>query len=451
MRTERTAKTRNPLRKKYILMGGGGALTLIALAGLFAFGLFQNQARLALGKRNQLLQKVSSIMTHYFQENNLSTLNDPGIISLAIYSEKGQLEEYTGAAPPSSIFPPRPQSSLEIKEESGTLTMTILFASRIQYPYEDRDFNDQRGPGRGMMSPMTRPMPGMRPPEENRRMLRMVYDTHYLEGGLPLYIIPTLFFLAIVFLSIFLAGLIREILRLQKDQESKGHLIQMGEAARTLAHEIRNPLGILRLQQTLLKRKLPPEYTEDLKILEEEIGRINQLVERVGEFLQNPRGTVQEIEVVSFIENLIDRMDENIRIEQSPSLNSLSPVIEMDTDKFRSVIENLLKNARESGMPPQEPLLVCLSLVSRKSECLKIEVKDKGTGFDPHQRDNLFDPFYTTKDKGSGIGLAVSRRFIEAAGGTLTARNRQNGGACFTITMPSRLTAKENPDDHPQK
>jgi len=107
----------------------------------------------------------------------------------------------------------------------------------------------------------------------------------------------------------------------------------------------------------------------------------------------------------------------------------------MDTDRFRSALENLIQNAWESisNIEAVEPVKVRASSIGKK---IVIEVWDRGEGLSGKELNRLFDPFYTTKTKGFGIGLFLSKRFVEAAGGTLKVEPRDGGGTIARITLP---------------
>jgi two-component system sensor histidine kinase HydH len=106
-------------------------------------------------------------------------------------------------------------------------------------------------------------------------------------------------------------------------------------------------------------------------------------------------------------------------------------MIYMDADRTRSVIENLIRNALESGSPPGE----LGASVIRSGGSLTIAVYDRGRGIDPGDLKRVFDPFFTSKSTGTGIGLSISKRFVEAAGGTITLENREGGGIIASIVM----------------
>jgi two-component system sensor histidine kinase HydH len=207
---------------------------------------------------------------------------------------------------------------------------------------------------------------------------------------------------------------------------SQTELARLGEISRTLSHEIKNPLSAIRLQTGLLKKTLPEERRGDLRIIEEEIQRLALLTERVGDFLRDPRGEPQELDLDQFLRELALRYDGRLRYRPEGG-----PVrVRVDPQRLRSVMENLINNALESGEGEVE--VRCAVQRHRAEVC----VLDRGAGIPPEIRAKVFDPFFTSKTKGSGIGLSIARRFVEAAGGELELADRAGGGTVARVLLP---------------
>jgi signal transduction histidine kinase len=236
-----------------------------------------------------------------------------------------------------------------------------------------------------------------------------------------------------------LIGLLFHRLRkAQQEQQDQARLARLGEAARTLAHEIRNPLTAAQMQTALLRRSTEPSQHGRLAIVDEELTRIRTLTDQVREFLQSGVGSPTELNPAEVAQSLAERLNYPVTVH----LPERPVHILMDPERFRSVLTNLLDNAadasRAASTDPdpdgefKEPLLVT---VRQRRDQAEIIVADRGHGISAVNGDRVFDPFFTTKTHGSGVGLAVSRRFVEEAGGTLTIHRRDGGGTEMTIRL----------------
>lgn len=203
--------------------------------------------------------------------------------------------------------------------------------------------------------------------------------------------------------------------------EKQKHLALLGEAARTLTHEIKNPLASIKLQAGLLKKMKDITDTELLDQIEEEVERLNALSVKVSDFLKNPKGDPEKIDLVDFINKLVKTfMGKNIRFDH----NVDESFICFDRHRLRSVIENIITNAFESHGKKEE---VLITLNSDKKK-IQLSILDRGPGIPPEIQDKIFNAFFTSKIKGSGIGLAISKKFIEASNGEIVVHPRHGGG-----------------------
>ena len=216
-------------------------------------------------------------------------------------------------------------------------------------------------------------------------------------------------------------------IQLQKNES----LAKLGAAARTLTHEIKNPLSAMTIQSALMRKLLPEEFHPDLDVMDHEIARLTSLTNRVSEFLKNPSGEPVDIEIVTFIRDIARLFPQNINVEADAG----EIVVSFDADRARSVFENLMKNATESceGRDPEVEVDI-----RKKHKAVTVRVMDRGDGLPKETKEKLFDPFFTTKIHGSGIGLSISKQFVEARGGTLKIYDREGGGTVAEVNLPCR-------------
>ena len=216
-------------------------------------------------------------------------------------------------------------------------------------------------------------------------------------------------------------------MQLQKNES----LAKLGAAARTLTHEIKNPLSAMTIQSALMRKLIPAEFHQDLDVIDHEIARLTSLTNRVSEFLKNPSGEPRDIELVSFIRDIARLFPRDIKVEtDTPEIT-----VSFDEDRARSVFENLMKNATESceGRDPEVEVSI-----RAKHKAVTVLVMDRGDGLPKETREKLFDPFFTTKIHGSGIGLSISKQFVEARGGNLKIYDREGGGTVAEVNLPCR-------------
>ena len=171
-------------------------------------------------------------------------------------------------------------------------------------------------------------------------------------------------------------------------------------------------------------------------MIEEETSRLALLTDRLRDFLNNTAGRPEYRDAASFLDDFTRRYEGLITV--APYL-SVPASVYVDPSRMTQVLDNLIANAREATGTVESTHasveLPELSLAVRRNTAY-FSVADRGCGIESAQRDRLFKPFFTTKVQGSGIGLALSRRFMEQAGGELSYAERPGGGSTFTASLP---------------
>jgi len=238
--------------------------------------------------------------------------------------------------------------------------------------------------------------------------------------------------LVLIALFLLVLNIYRSNRRYRETIAKQESLVNLGQAARTLTHEIKNPLSAITIQLALLKKTLPEEYISDLGVIDQELTRLSQLTNKVSDFLRNPLGQPVQVDLNELLETLIKCFDKPITFKSEKRY-----YIDFDEDRARSVFENLLKNAVESagdGDPQVE-----VEITGGKRNMLYISIMDRGDGIPASEARKIFDPFFTTKIHGSGIGLSISRQFVKARGGNLRLYRRDGGGTVAEVTLPRSI------------
>lgn len=212
-------------------------------------------------------------------------------------------------------------------------------------------------------------------------------------------------------------------------------LSALGEMATIIGHELRNPLGAATNALFLLRQRLgdvdDPQLQRHLAMLERETTRATALCEDLTAYMRQ-RDPVQ---AVFALRPVLEALFEST--PPPPEVDVLLDVPEMtvwaDPDQFVQMLSNVITNAYQA-MPSGGPLHV---RATRSADELVLVFHDGGAGVDEQSAARLFEPFFTTKSAGTGLGLVIVRRLVEAHGGSITLRNAHAGGAEVTIHLPA--------------
>src|SRR5713101_2463513 len=230
-----------------------------------------------------------------------------------------------------------------------------------------------------------------------------------------------------------------------------GRVVVMGELAASLAHEVINPIGAIVANASAGQRLIAAGKigTEELTELLADIAADGR---RAGEVIQGIRNMVRKGEPRRALVRIGDIIDQLLRIVHADAIerevkvrskvDSGTGQIWGDPVQLLQVLLNLAINAFEAmtAMPSNARRLVIHAGRNENGDIL-VSLRDSGPGFPSGMAEELFEPFFSTKAEGTGMGLAISRSIIEAHGGTLSAENCDEGGACFTVCLPQ---AKED-------
>ncbi|HSE31347.1 MAG TPA: ATP-binding protein [Pyrinomonadaceae bacterium] len=237
---------------------------------------------------------------------------------------------------------------------------------------------------------------------------------------------------------------ITEVTQLREQVALKNNLESLGEMSAGLAHEFKNAVaalhGYAQLLQNLDLNEKARGATESL------LNEVRNLSEMVTAFLNFARPQPLQLEEVCIPELIADCSAElqplfhELRVELNIENETDSLVVGADERMLRQTVLNLIRNAAEAI--PDEEARRSVKVTSRQDHDAAgkvytiIEVRDSGPGIPPAHLQKIFIPFFTTKAKGHGVGLALSHRVISEHGGTLTAENASGGGAIFTVRLP---------------
>ena len=231
---------------------------------------------------------------------------------------------------------------------------------------------------------------------------------------------------------------------LERRREHERRLVSLGQMSAVLAHEIRNPLASLKGNAQLLARNLPEGERPRAKAerVVDEAVRLEALTNDLLEFARTGALHREATDPAALLREVAGGIARPSQEAGEPASTDAGTDIDIDIDaaaapstwlldrgRIRQVLDNLLHNAVQAGGP------VAARVALERGE-LVYTVRDHGAGIPPEDQDRIFEPFFTRRTRGTGLGLAVARRIAELHGGTLTADTAPGGGAAFRMTIP---------------
>ncbi|NLY81772.1 MAG: transporter substrate-binding domain-containing protein [Clostridiales bacterium] len=220
-------------------------------------------------------------------------------------------------------------------------------------------------------------------------------------------------------------------------QESK--MIAVGQLSAGLAHEIRNPLGLIKSYVYVIKNYcLDDVGGHAISVIEDSISRINSLIENLLRFSKLSNEESKLININSLIESIIRLEEKNIGGNDIVvNINAAKDIeIKMNEDVIKLLLFNLLNNGIESLNEIKRDKKTIDIHISISDSNLLIEFTDNGCGIGGHDLENIFNPFYTTKENGTGLGLYIISTEIEKIDGKIRAESKLGEGTTFHILLP---------------
>jgi signal transduction histidine kinase len=211
------------------------------------------------------------------------------------------------------------------------------------------------------------------------------------------------------------------------------------EMAKQVAHEIKNPLTPMRLTVQSFQRKFDtndPELKQKLndysKTLIQQIDTMSSVASAFSNFASMPAQQNETLNVVNIVEMTLDIFNEDYIVFESDEKSIIS---KMDRAQLIRIITNLVKNAIQS-IPENQVEKSVLVSVKKQDNNVLILVKDNGIGIEPDNIDRIFEPKFTTKNSGMGLGLGIIKNIIENYKGTITFETKFGKGATFIVSLP---------------
>jgi signal transduction histidine kinase len=227
----------------------------------------------------------------------------------------------------------------------------------------------------------------------------------------------------------------------QREASLRDRLSSLGRLSTVVAHEIRNPLMIIKTAARRLRKHAAPEVVEVANSIDEEVVRLNRVVSGVLDFARPVQFSVASVDLSEVCHGAAEAAQaagEGVPIE----VHAERGLVSTDAERLRAVLVNLLTNAqhavraRHQGAASTPPVM--LRAGQSPAGRIEIVISDQGIGIAPEDLSKIFDPFFTTKRTGSGLGLPIAKNLVEGLGGALAVDSRWGQGTRVRIELPAR-------------
>jgi signal transduction histidine kinase len=241
--------------------------------------------------------------------------------------------------------------------------------------------------------------------------------------------------------------LIDSIARFQRQTAQRERLLSLGRLSTVVAHEVRNPLMIIKAALRSLGPQTPAaELSEAAADINEQVDRLNRIVHDVLDFARPLRFDLAPADLAEVCRAAAAAVSAGEATGAMIAVRAEHVPVVTDAERLRAALVNVLANAVEAvrARPPAAPPAaggdVVVTATATADGGATIAVRDHGTGVDPEHARQMFEPYFTTRRTGTGLGLPITRNIVEGLGGTITIRH-EDPGTTVEITLPAAASA----------
>lgn len=226
---------------------------------------------------------------------------------------------------------------------------------------------------------------------------------------------------------------VRRIIMLQTQIQNQQNLVRIGEMASSVAHEVRNPLGIIKATNDVIRKKYGSANDEFFNYIPAELDRLNQLINNFLSFSGDKKPQIQKFRLDDLLEKIkFGEFSESAiecKIETDPRITEISS----DPKLMEQILLNLLKNSVQS-IAENGSVKIFVRPVDKKY--FEIRIRDNGSGIEKEILDKIFEPFFTTRESGSGLGLAITSKIVQQLHGKISVNSEPGIGTEVILVFP---------------
>jgi signal transduction histidine kinase len=212
----------------------------------------------------------------------------------------------------------------------------------------------------------------------------------------------------------------------------------LDELSSTIAHEIRNPIAAAKsLVQQMGEDPQSVENVEYAKVAIDELDRVEKRISHLLKYAKEEDYQFGHVSLASVVDAALTQMKGKLDgAKVAAARNYIAgPTVNADSEKLKSVFVNIIDNAIDSFADVAEGRRLDL-FIENGGQQATVRVRDNGRGIPPEKIDRIFNPFFTTKDHGTGLGMAIAKKIVEAHTGTLEVESTVGQGTEFQVTLP---------------
>lgn len=213
--------------------------------------------------------------------------------------------------------------------------------------------------------------------------------------------------------------------------------------ARQISHEIKNPLTPIQLSLHRLRKKIhiPEEHSkavaESFRTIEEEIESLRRIATEFSEFARMPKPSLERGSIIDTLKSTAILFQNNkYKVPVKLELDEIVPESLFDPEQMKRVFINVITNGIDASQDNRLPVIVSCTFSEEQSQLI-ITISDKGSGMDKETLDRIFDPYFTTKKDGTGLGMSIIKKIIEEHHGSIWVESSPGNGASVTIQLPA--------------